>query len=735
MMARARGRPLLLIDIAVPRDIDPACAELDGVTLYDIDDLQAVVARNLSVRADERARGRGDRRGGDPAASPAGWASSRCCRRWPRCASTATRSSSRCWPRTPAAGSRPRRATSRASRRSRARSMSRLLHEPTIRLRSLAGARAREPGARARAVRAATRRPSRRRAPGEAPSRPRAADVRRRARGAEARHPGSALALAQAERAVARRAGRRASRSSRSRRAATAAAAAARQVALGRELEHALLRGEIDLAVHSAKDLPGELPTGCAAAGARARGAARRAVRRARRSTSSAGRAHGHEQRPPRGAAAAARDGPRGGRAAWQRRHAAAQARRRRRRRDRARARRAAAARARARSARCSTRRVRARAGPGHARARGPRGDAHARGAVRRSATPTRRCLRAERALARALGATAIRRSAPTPRRRRARCAARVGRPARRLDLAARRAARRAAPERSARRSRAAASPARRCSPGRADGVASTARARPRRIWSAPGRRPGSDDGARAELIAGADVDPARPLIPPARSTARAPRPSCSYVGKIGGGEQVPQEETQRLLVEHAQAGAQRRAAEGRRPVRVRPRRRGGAGAARARASRSRSCPASRRGSPRPPTPASRSPSAGIAGRSPSSPATRIRRKPETPIDWPALAALPGTLVLHMGVRALAEIAAALMAGGARRAEPAAVVERGTLPGQRSRPAPLADARPPPVHHPRRAAGGHHRSPRLGLRAPAGHELRRDPRQCAHVPM
>jgi len=49
MATRAR-RPLLLIDIAVPRDIDPACAEVAGVTLYDIDDLQAVVKRNLGER-------------------------------------------------------------------------------------------------------------------------------------------------------------------------------------------------------------------------------------------------------------------------------------------------------------------------------------------------------------------------------------------------------------------------------------------------------------------------------------------------------------------------------------------------------------------------------------------------------------------------------------------------------------------------------------------------------------
>jgi glutamyl-tRNA reductase len=50
------GRALLLIDIAVPRDIDPACGELEGVSLYDIDDLQAVVARNLSTRAEESPR-------------------------------------------------------------------------------------------------------------------------------------------------------------------------------------------------------------------------------------------------------------------------------------------------------------------------------------------------------------------------------------------------------------------------------------------------------------------------------------------------------------------------------------------------------------------------------------------------------------------------------------------------------------------------------------------------------
>jgi glutamyl-tRNA reductase len=56
VMKQREGRALLLIDIAVPRDIDHACGDLDGVALYDIDDLQAVVARNLSSRAEETPR-------------------------------------------------------------------------------------------------------------------------------------------------------------------------------------------------------------------------------------------------------------------------------------------------------------------------------------------------------------------------------------------------------------------------------------------------------------------------------------------------------------------------------------------------------------------------------------------------------------------------------------------------------------------------------------------------------
>jgi glutamyl-tRNA reductase len=59
VMAGRGGRPLLLIDLAVPRDIDPSCAEIPGVSLYDIDDLQAVIARNRKVRQAEARKAEG----------------------------------------------------------------------------------------------------------------------------------------------------------------------------------------------------------------------------------------------------------------------------------------------------------------------------------------------------------------------------------------------------------------------------------------------------------------------------------------------------------------------------------------------------------------------------------------------------------------------------------------------------------------------------------------------------
>jgi glutamyl-tRNA reductase len=52
------GRPLVLIDLAVPRDIEPAVRDCPGIALHDMDDLQRAVARNMSVREAEAEQAR-----------------------------------------------------------------------------------------------------------------------------------------------------------------------------------------------------------------------------------------------------------------------------------------------------------------------------------------------------------------------------------------------------------------------------------------------------------------------------------------------------------------------------------------------------------------------------------------------------------------------------------------------------------------------------------------------------
>lgn len=53
VMAERQDRPLVLIDIAVPRDVDPAVEDISGVKLYNIDALEAVVDENLQERKQE----------------------------------------------------------------------------------------------------------------------------------------------------------------------------------------------------------------------------------------------------------------------------------------------------------------------------------------------------------------------------------------------------------------------------------------------------------------------------------------------------------------------------------------------------------------------------------------------------------------------------------------------------------------------------------------------------------
>jgi glutamyl-tRNA reductase len=56
VMRPRRSRPLFIIDIAMPRDVEPAAGEIEQVFLYNIDDLQATVRENLARRASEMVR-------------------------------------------------------------------------------------------------------------------------------------------------------------------------------------------------------------------------------------------------------------------------------------------------------------------------------------------------------------------------------------------------------------------------------------------------------------------------------------------------------------------------------------------------------------------------------------------------------------------------------------------------------------------------------------------------------
>jgi glutamyl-tRNA reductase len=56
LRSRRRNRPLFFIDIAVPRNVDPKVNELDGLFVYDVDDLQSLAANNAAERSKEAAR-------------------------------------------------------------------------------------------------------------------------------------------------------------------------------------------------------------------------------------------------------------------------------------------------------------------------------------------------------------------------------------------------------------------------------------------------------------------------------------------------------------------------------------------------------------------------------------------------------------------------------------------------------------------------------------------------------
>jgi uroporphyrinogen III methyltransferase/synthase len=193
-----------------------------------------------------------------------------------------------------------------------------------------------------------------------------------------------------------------------------------------------------------------------------------------------------------------------------------------------------------------------------------------------------------------------------------------------------------------------------------------------------------------AELIARADVILYDRLIPPDALAGARDDAELIFVGKEGGGEQVPQDATNALLLEHAAAGKEVVRLKGGDPFVF------GRGSEEAQVLRDA-------GVPYEIVPGI---TAGIAApayagipvthRNVSSAVAFVTGhenpdKPETALDWPALAAFPGTLVFYMGVRALERIASQLVAGGRSPGEPVAIVERGTMAGQRTTRATLAD--------------------------------------------
>ncbi|HWM11525.1 MAG TPA: uroporphyrinogen-III C-methyltransferase [Solirubrobacteraceae bacterium] len=192
------------------------------------------------------------------------------------------------------------------------------------------------------------------------------------------------------------------------------------------------------------------------------------------------------------------------------------------------------------------------------------------------------------------------------------------------------------------------------------------------------------------ELIGEADVILYDRLIPPEALSHARPDATITYVGKQGEGPQFPQDDTHRLLLEHARAGRRVVRLKGGDPFVF------GRGGEEALALREAGVPfevvpgvtagvAAPAYAGIPVT--HRDVASGVAfvtGHEDPS-------KPGTSIDWPALARFPGTLVFYMGVRTLPRIAEELVAGGRSPDEPVAVVERGTLPGQRTLLATLGD--------------------------------------------
>jgi uroporphyrinogen III methyltransferase / synthase len=200
-------------------------------------------------------------------------------------------------------------------------------------------------------------------------------------------------------------------------------------------------------------------------------------------------------------------------------------------------------------------------------------------------------------------------------------------------------------------------------------------------VGAGPGD-PGLLTARALELIAAADVIVHDRLIPDSALDGARPGAERFYVGKEGGGPSVSQDEIGRLLVAEGAAGRTVVRLKGGDPFVF------GRGGEEAELLRDAEVPFE----------VVPGVTAGVAApayagipvthRDAASAVAFVTGhedpdKQDSTLDWAALAAFPGTLVVYMGVRTLDAVARALIAGGRPGSEPAAIVERGTLPRQR----------------------------------------------------
>jgi uroporphyrinogen III methyltransferase / synthase len=201
-------------------------------------------------------------------------------------------------------------------------------------------------------------------------------------------------------------------------------------------------------------------------------------------------------------------------------------------------------------------------------------------------------------------------------------------------------------------------------------------------VGAGPGD-PGLMTRRSLQLIAGADAILYDRLIPPGALDGARPEAELRYVGKEPGAAALTQEKTNQLLVELGRAGKRVVRLKGGDPFVFG---RGGeeAEALAAAGVAFEVVPGVTAGVAAPAY-------AGIpvTHRDAASAVAFVTGhedpdKPETALDWDALARFPGTLVLYMGIKNLPLIAERLAAAGRDPGEAAAVVERGTHPGQRT---------------------------------------------------